>query len=387
MIKIVIAPDSFKESLSAEKVAQAIERGIKRVLPEALVYCIPMADGGEGTVDAVLAAAHGERRYTLTQDSLGQPLEAAWAWLAPRTAVIEMATAAGLELIPLARRNALQASSYGVGELIRAALDEGAEHIVLGLGGSATNDAGAGMLQALGLRLTDAHGQALKPGGAALATLTHIDASALDSRLTSVQVTIASDVDNPLCGPEGASATFGPQKGATPEQVQQLDLALSHFADCVAQFKGKDFRNSKGSGAAGGLGFAAHSFMNAVFRPGVEVVAELGALEQAIRGSSLVMTGEGRMDAQTLHGKTPMGVAKIAKQLKVPVIAIAGSLGEGYKELYPVGIHAAFSLTNGPMTLAQACQDCATLLEDRAEDIIRVWVAAQTNNSSRKHGI
>jgi len=294
--------------------------------------------------------------------------------------VIEMATAAGLELISPEARDVMRASSYGVGELILAALDQGAEHIVLGLGGSATNDAGAGMLQALGLRMTDADGRTLAPGGAALAGLAAVDTTYLDSRLKTVRVTIASDVDNPLCGAQGASAIFGPQKGATPAQVKQLDEALSHFADIVSNTTGIDFRHHSGSGAAGGLGFAAHSFMKASFRPGVSVIAELGDLAKAIEGASLVLTGEGRMDAQTLHGKTPMGVAQIAKNLKVPVIAIAGSLGVGYKELYAVGIDAAFSLTNGPMTLAQACQDCAQLLEDRTEDIIRVWLTGRAVN-------
>ena len=376
-MKIVVAPDSFKESLSAKEVALAIARGIQRVLPDATVLCIPRADGGEGTVNAVLAATKGEQRISIAQDALGQPRNAAWAWLPAKTAVIEMATAAGLELIRPEDRDPMRASSFGVGEMILDALDQGAEHIVLGLGGSATNDAGAGMLQALGLKLTDSEGYTLAPGGAALIRLAALDATNLDPRLKTVRVTIASDVDNPLCGTQGASAIFGPQKGATPAQVRQLDEALGHFADSVTLTMGHDFRNSKGSGAAGGLGFAAHSFMKARFRPGVEVIAELSDLVKAVDGASLVVTGEGRMDAQTLHGKTPMGVAQIAKRLSVPVIAIAGSLGIGYKELYGVGIQAAFSLTNGPMTLAQACQDCAQLLEDRAEDIIRVWLAGQ----------
>ena len=379
-MNIVVAPDSFKESLSAKDVALAIARGVRRVIPDAAVHCIPMADGGEGTVAAVLAATNCEERISIAQDALGQPRKAAWAWLPSKTAVIEMATAAGLELISPEARDVMRASSYGVGELILAALDQGAEHIVLGLGGSATNDAGAGMLQALGLKMTDADGRTLAPGGAALAGLAAVDTTYLDSRLKTVRVTIASDVDNPLCGAQGASAIFGPQKGATPAQVKQLDEALSHFADIVSNTTGIDFRHHSGSGAAGGLGFAAHSFMKASFKPGVSVIAELGDLAKAIEGSSLVLTGEGRMDAQTLHGKTPMGVAQIAKNLKVPVIAIAGSLGVGYKELYAVGIDAAFSLTNGPMTLAQACQDCAQLLEDRTEDIIRVWLTGRAVN-------
>lgn len=378
-MKIVIAPDSFKESLSAPEVAQAIARGIHHAAPQAHIICIPMADGGEGTVQAVLAATKGQTKSHQVLNALNQPIQAHWGWLPNQTAVIEMAAAAGLEHIPSERRDPMRASSYGVGELIKQALDAGAVHIVLGLGGSATNDAGAGMLQALGLRLLDAQGLELKPGGAALIELDHIDASDFDQRLSSVEVTIASDVNNPLCGTKGASAIFGPQKGATPEQVQILDKALSRFADICAQHLGKDAREKPGSGAAGGLGFAAHAWLDAKFRPGVEVVAEIGGLSEAVKGASLVITGEGRMDAQTLLGKTPMGVANIARQAGVPVVAIAGSLGKDYQALYQAGIHAAFSLTSGPCTLKEACENASRLLEERAQDIMRLWLAARHN--------
>ncbi|MEI6838591.1 MAG: glycerate kinase, partial [Alcaligenaceae bacterium] len=349
-MKIVIAPDSFKESLSAPEVAAALARGVKRAAPLAQIICIPMADGGEGTVQAVLGATQSERRSQWVQNALGQPIEAQWAWLPDQTAVIEMACAAGLEHIAATERDALRATTYGVGQLIKHALDAGARHIVLGLGGSATNDAGAGMLCALGLSLLDAQHQPIAPGGAALATLAHLEASKFDPRLKQTRITIASDVNNPLCGPRGASAIFGPQKGASPEQVQQLDAALSHFADLCAQYLGHDRRDAPGSGAAGGVGFAAHAWMQATFRPGVAVIAEIGGLAQALEGATLVLTGEGRMDAQTLLGKTPMGVAQIAKRAGVPAIAIAGSLGSGYQRLYNEGIEAAFSLVSGPMT-------------------------------------
>lgn len=380
-MKIVIAPDSFKESLSAPLVAQAIARGLRRTAPHANIVCVPMADGGEGTVEAILAASGGERKCHTVQDALGRSIEAPWGWLPGNVAVIEMACAAGLEHIALQDRDPLRASSFGVGQLIHHALNLGATQIVLGLGGSATNDAGAGMLQALGLQLLDAQGQELPPGGAPLARLARIDSSGLDPRLKEVKIIIASDVNNPLCGSHGASAVFGPQKGATPEYVQTLDDALGHFANLCAQTLGYDRRDAPGSGAAGGLGFAAHMWMQSSFRPGVEVVAELGGLAHAIRDAQLVITGEGRMDAQTLHGKTPMGVAKIAKAADVPVIAIAGSLGPGYQALYDAGIVAAFSLVSGPTTLAQACSDAATLLEDRAQDILRLWLAAQRHTS------
>ncbi len=376
-MKIVIAPDSFKESLSAPKVAAAIARGFVQACPDVRCVCIPMADGGEGTVEAILAATGGESRVNVVEDALGRPIQAQWGWLPGKIAIIEMACAAGLEHIAVADRDPLRASSLGVGQLMGHALDMGAQHIVLGLGGSATNDGGAGMLQALGLALLDAQGMALAPGGAALAKLAHIDSSRLDARLKNVEITIASDVNNPLCGPKGASAVFGPQKGVTADQVMTLDRALAHFADLCAQVLGQDHRQDPGSGAAGGLGFAARAWMQARFRPGVEVVAELGGLASAIQDAQLVITGEGRMDAQTLHGKTPMGVAKIAQAAGVPVIAIAGSLGEGYQALYQSGIVAAFSLVSGPMTLEHACANAEQLLNDRAQDILRLWLATQ----------
>ena len=375
-MKIVIAPDSFKESLSASEVAAALARGVKRAAPEAHILCVPMADGGEGTVQAVLGATQSEPRSDWVQNALGQPIQAQWALLPEQTAVIEMACAAGLEHIAPSRRDALRATTFGVGELIKHALDAGARHIVLGLGGSATNDGGAGMLSALGLRLLDAQRTPLAAGGAALATLEFIDASNFDSRLEQTKITIASDVNNPLCGPLGASAIFGPQKGATPEQVHMLDAALSHFADVCAQHLGHDRRDAAGSGAAGGVGFAAHAWMHSTFRPGATVIAEIGGLAQAVQGASFVITGEGRLDAQTLLGKTPMGVAQIAQHAGVPTIAIAGSLGPGYQGLYRVGIQAAFSLVSGPMSLTQACENVVSLLEDRAEDVVRLWLAA-----------
>ena len=376
-LKIVIAPDSFKESLSAPEVAAALARGVKRAAPAAQVICVPMADGGEGTVQAVLGATQSERRSNWVQNALGQPIEAQWALLPDQTAVIEMACAAGLEHIAPAQRDALRATTYGVGELIQHALDSGSRHIVLGLGGSATNDAGAGMLSALGLVLLDANHLPLAVGGAALATLARIDSSRLDPRLKQTKITIASDVNNPLCGPRGASAIFGLQKGASPEQVQSLDLALSHFADLCVQHLGHDCRALPGAGAAGGVGFAAQAWMQATFRPGAAVIAEIGGLERAIQGASLVLTGEGRIDSQTLLGKTPMGVAQLAQRAGVPTIAIAGSLGPGYQELYRAGIHAAFSVVSGPMTLSEACTNVASLLEDRAEDVLRLWLAAK----------
>jgi glycerate kinase len=333
-----------------------------------------MADGGEGTVESILAACEGELRRTRVRGPLGAAVEAAWGWLPHNhTAIIEMAEASGLQLVPPGQRDACISSTFGTGELIRAALDAGAQRVILAIGGSATNDGGAGAMQALGVKLLDAQGQSLVPGGLALAQLARLDLNELDPRLAHVRFDIAADVNNPLCGPHGASAIFGPQKGASPAQVQQLDQALGHFAELCAQALGNDVRDEPGSGAAGGLGFAAKAFLGARFQAGVEVVAELVGLADAVKGADLVITGEGRFDAQTLRGKTPFGVARIAKQHGVPVIVIAGTLGEGYQELYDHGIDAAFAVTSGPMTLEHACAEAPRLLRERATDIARVW--------------
>ncbi|WP_248803051.1 glycerate kinase [Pseudomonas sp. MWU13-2100] len=376
-MKIIIAPDSFKDSLSAEGVARAIAEGLARVLPEAQLIECPMADGGEGTVASVLAACNGELRSLRVRGPLGDPVNAHWGWLpTSATAIIEMAEASGLQLVPNEQRDACITSTYGTGELIRAALDAGAQRIILAIGGSATNDAGAGALQALGVGLFDARGQVVPAGGLALAGVGRVALEGIDPRIDQVRFEIAADVNNPLCGEQGASAIFGPQKGATPDQVRELDAALGHFADLCAQVLGRDVRDEPGSGAAGGLGFAAKAFFGARFRPGVEVVAELVGLAEAVRGADLVITGEGRFDAQTLRGKTPFGVARIAKEQGVPVIVLAGTLGEGYEQMYAHGVDAAFALASGPMSLEQACREAPRLLSARAGDIARVWTLA-----------
>lgn len=376
-MKIVIAPDSFKDSVSAQGVAQAVASGLREVWPDALLVECPMADGGEGTIEAVLAACAGQWMEVQVKGPLGQPVQAQWGWLAQtRTAIIEMAMASGLQLLTLEQRDATVTTTYGTGQLISAALDAGAQRIILAIGGSATNDAGTGMLAALGARFLDDEDLPLPAGGLALAKLARIDLEHIDTRLKDVQFEVAADVDNPLCGPHGASHVFGPQKGASPEQVLALDAALGHFAQHSARLLGKDESEHPGSGAAGGMGLAAKTYLNASFRPGVEVVAELTGLAQALEGADLVITGEGRFDAQTLRGKTPFGVAMIAQRKQVPVIVLAGTLGEGYADLYQHGISAAFALTSGPMTLEQACRDAAILLHDRARDLARVWQLA-----------
>ncbi|WP_219063202.1 glycerate kinase [Pseudomonas sp. UMAB-08] len=381
-MKIVIAPDSFKDSLSAQAVANAIAGGLAEVWPDAELVQCPMADGGEGTIEAVLAACDGQWMSTSVSGPLGVAVEAQWGWLEQtRTAIIEMAMASGLQLLTLEQRDACLSSTHGTGELIRAALDAGAQRIILAIGGSATNDAGSGMLSALGARFLDGNDQPLTPSGQALAQVQRIELDGLDARLRDVCFEVAADVDNPLCGPQGASHIFGPQKGASPQQVLELDAALEHFADHSAQVLGHDVRDQPGCGAAGGMGFAAKAYLNATFRPGVEVVADLVGLAYALDGADLVITGEGCFDAQTLRGKTPFGVARIAQRKGVPVIVLAGTLGEGYADLYAHGISAAFALTSGPMTLGYACRNAASLLHDRARDLARVWRLA----ASRSH--
>ncbi|MDF3933937.1 glycerate kinase family protein [Pseudomonas citronellolis] len=377
-MKLVIAPDSFKESLSAPEVAAAIARGWSRVRPLDEILLRPMADGGEGTVDAVLAATGGERRECRVRGPLGEPVQAHWGWLGEGAAVIEMAAASGLHWVAAERRDATRTTSYGTGELIRAALDAGARKIILGLGGSATNDGGMGLLQALGVRFLDARGESLGDGGAALAELHELDLTHLDPRVAQVEVEVAADVNNPLCGEHGASAVFGPQKGASPAQVEQLDAALRRYAEVAARTLGQDHSLFPGVGAAGGLGFAARAFLGARFRPGVELVAEVSGLADALQGAGLAITGEGRLDAQSLHGKTPIGVARAAQAAGVPVLALAGSLGQGYGRLHDAGIAAAFSLAPGPISLAEALAGAAVELEARAEELARLWSLAQS---------
>ncbi|MFC3339028.1 glycerate kinase [Paracandidimonas soli] len=381
-MRVVIAPDSFKESLSASGVAQAIAEGIKAACPEAETICIPMADGGEGSLDAVLAATGGERRAARVRNANGQEVDAAWGWLGNGRAFVEMATAAGLEQIAPKDRRVLDASSFGVGQLIAEALRAGATHIIMGLGGSASNDAGAGLIQALGVRLLDAEGRDLASGGAALAGLHRIDTSGVDPRLAQARFELAVDVDNPLCGERGASAIFGPQKGASAADVAQLDAALAHFADILQAHTGLDFRDMPGMGAAGGIGLPMKALFDATFQPGIELVAALSGLDEVLDGADLVITGEGRMDRQTLLGKTPAGVARHAAAKRIPVIAIAGSLGDGYEALYEAGITASFSIAPGPVALEDACRNAAQYLRQRSRAVMQVWMAAQSIGKS-----
>ncbi len=351
-MKVVLAPDSFKESMSAAQAVAAMARGVRTVLPDAECVEVPMADGGEGTADALVAALGGQWRTVASTDALGRPIEAAYG-LSGGLAVVEVAAAVGIGLVAPAERDVARSSSLGVADLIRDALGAGATRLVVGLGGSATTDGGAGLLAGLGVRWLDADGNALSPTPAGLAALDHADVSGLDPRLAAVAIELACDVTNPLLGTEGAAAVFGPQKGATPGQVPVLDATLARIADALVAAGLPDVRDLPGSGAAGGLG-AAFLALGARMRRGVEVVAEAAHLEEAVAGADLVLTGEGSLDRQTLSGKTPSGVADVAARHGVPVIAFAGRLGEGSEELLGRGFAAVVSITTGPCDLATA---------------------------------
>lgn len=375
-MKIILAPDSFKGSASATHVAEAMRRGLSKVFTEAAFELLPIADGGEGTVDALVCATKGRLMHTRVSDPLGRPITAAWGILGDGgTAVIEMAAASGLPLLAPKERNPLVTTTYGTGELIRAALDQGAQKIILGIGGSATNDGGAGMLSALGFEFLDAAGQPLAPGGAALAKLCAIKTDHVDPRLATLDIAVACDVDNPLCGPRGASHIYGPQKGATPALVSHLDAALAHYAKVAEQATGRRIADCAGAGAAGGLGAGLLFFTPAKLKPGIELVLETIDFDKALAGASLVFTGEGRTDAQTAFGKAPVGVAKAAARYNLPVICLSGGLGEGCEQLYAQGIDALMSITPGPMPLTQCLAEATALIEAAAERTARLLVA------------
>lgn len=369
-MKIIIAPDSYKESLSAEEVANQIESGFREVFPDAEYVKLPMADGGEGTVAALVAATQGRIVKKMVTGPLGQAVEAFYGLTGDeKTAVIEMAAASGLELVPFAQRDPLITTTFGTGELIRDALDAGVRHIILGVGGSATNDGGVGMVQALGGRFTDKDGIEIGFGGGALKQLAHIDLGALDARLSQCIIEVACDVTNPLIGPKGASAIFGPQKGATPELVALLDANLAHYCDVITRDLDIDICFTPGAGAGGGMGAAALAFLKADLRPGIEIVLKAAGLEQAIQGADLVITGEGRLDSQTIHGKTPIGVARTAKIKGIPVIGIAGALTPDVGVVHEHGIDAVFSVLYSICTRQEALDDAAINLKMAARNI------------------
>ena len=382
-MRILVAPQALKGSLDAPAVGEAIVRGILSIIPDAECSVVPVADGGEGTVTALVAATGGEVREVEVQGPLGEPVSARFGLLGAgahnpsgkRTAVIEMASASGLPLVPAERRNPLVADTFGTGQLILAALDSGCQRILIGIGGSATNDGGAGVARALGVRFFSHAGDELQPGGAVLADLARIDISRKDSRLANTEVIVACDVTNPLTGPAGASAVYGPQKGATPDMVRQLDVALAHYAEVIHRDLGIDVRAVPGGGAAGGLGAGLLAFTRAHLVPGAQLVFDALGFAEKLAGCELVFTAEGQLDSQTAYGKAPGAVAASARAAGVPVVALTGGLLATQNELESLGIRAALPLPDRPLTLSESMQRASELVETaaaRAMALIRI---------------
>ncbi|AHF07157.1 glycerate kinase family protein [Desulfitobacterium metallireducens] len=369
---ILIAVDSFKGSLSSQQVGEAITEGIHKVFPEATSYILPMADGGEGTVEALVQARQGKILKTKVTSPLGESIESFLGQLPDGMVVLEMAAASGLPLVPAELRNPLVTTTKGTGELILKAMDLGARDIILGIGGSATNDGGAGMAQALGVKLLDKEGRELKPGGGELVRLASIDLTQVDPRLKNTKITVMCDVDNPLCGPRGASAVFGPQKGASSEMVQILDRNLEHYAQIIKEQLGLDLKDIPGSGAAGGIGAGLLAFTNAELKTGVETILDTVKFDQMQEEADLIITGEGRIDSQSLYGKVPMGVVKRAVKQAKPVLAIVGSIGPGAEALYDYGLSSIVSIVNGPMMLETSIEQAYELTIGATERAFRI---------------
>ena len=369
-MKILIAPDSFKSALTAKEAAEAIAKGIKSVLPEAQIIMIPLADGGEGTVEALVSAAGGTLLPVTVKDPLLRNITACYGILGDKnTAVIEMASASGLALLDQAELDPLRASSYGTGQLIKAALDKGCKKIIIGLGGSATNDGGLGMLSALGVKFYNDTGQDSSIGGQGLLDLAAIDLSNLDKRIAATEFIAACDVKNPLTGPEGATYIFGPQKGVTESMLKRLDGSMARYGKMIEALTGMDVDKIPGAGAAGGLGAAVSAFLRADMQSGIELVMQLVDLEENIAEVDLVFTGEGRIDAQTSYGKTLWGLAGLAKKHGLPVIALTGSIGTGIEVLFNNGFTGIFAIADRPLNLEQSIKESASLLESAAQRI------------------
>ncbi|MCJ8010905.1 glycerate kinase [Paenibacillus sp. KQZ6P-2] len=378
-ITIVLAPDSFKESMTAKQACEAMERAILKVNPTARCIHVPMADGGEGTTQSLVDATGGTIHSIRVQGPMGKEVEAAYGIMGDsKTAVLEMASASGIGIVPAAERNPMVATTYGTGQLIRAALDHGVEKLLIGIGGSATNDGGAGAFQALGGRLLDAEGKELGPGGGELGRLASIDMSGFDSRIQGVRIEVACDVTNPLCGPEGASRVFGPQKGATPEMISLLDANLQHFADVIKLQLNRDIADTPGAGAAGGLGAGLMVFLNGVLKKGIELVIDYTGLEEKVMQADMVWTGEGSIDFQTQFGKTPLGVAKVAHKHHKPVVAFAGRIGEDIDRLYEQGLDAIFGILPGACSLEEALMQGEKNMERAAENVMRLMMSLQS---------
>ena len=374
-MRIVVAPNAFKGSLTAIEASEAMRRGIKKVLPYSVVDEIPIADGGDGTVQALLKAIGGRFLKKRVTGPLGKQILAEFGILSDgKTAVIEMAAASGLAMLHPGELNPLVTTTYGTGELIKAALDEGCSSIILGIGGSATSEGGINMAQALGVRFKDVSGNEVGWGAQVLKDIRSIDMSGLDPRLRETEILVACDVDNPLCGLEGAAHVYGPQKGATPEMISDIDVGLAHLAEIINSDLGVDVRTFPGSGASGGLGAGLVAFFGAKLNSGSKIILEACNLEERIRHAQLVFTGEGELNLQTLHGKAPMAVIGVASKVGVPVIAVTGSIGEGAEALYKNGLDAMVCTLPKPITLQKAMQSAEVLLEEAMERVMRLIV-------------
>ena len=372
-MRIVIAPQSFKGSVSGPEAARAIQEGILRVFPKAETVLVPVADGGDGTLDALVEATSGQTFASRVNGPLRQRVQARWGVMGDcKTAVIEMAQASGLALLPYKDRNPRHTSTYGTGQLIKRALDRGYRRIIVGMGGSATNDGGVGMAWALGARFYDSKGLPLTPGGAALSRLASIDVLGLHPALKRAEIIAASDVDNPLCGPEGASAVYGPQKGANANTVRVLDKALERYASVVRESLGIDVAERPGAGAGGGLGAGLMAFCGGQVRSGIDIVCQVLDFDARLQGADLVITGEGRLDASTAYNKAPVGVARRASALGIPVIALAGSLGRGFEAVYEHGISAAVCIVDRPLSMRVSVARTSELLTAAAERAMRL---------------
>ncbi len=372
-MKIMIAPDSFKGSVSSTQAAQAIDRGIREVDPAIETFLLPMADGGEGTVDAILWNRGGKKISCFAEDPIGRKIEACYGWIAEeKMAIIETAAASGLPLLRKDELDPYKASSFGTGQLIVDALERGAETIVLGLGGSATVDAGVGLFQALGLKFFDAQQQELFRIGGKLSRVASLDASALHPRLSSLKLIVASDVTNPLLGKDGATAVFGPQKGVSVNQLAEVERGMEQFSRLVAEATGEDHIQKPGSGAAGGIGFMLYSFLHAEVRNGLEMIAEISQLEKRLLECDLVLTGEGKIDGQSLYGKVPVGIGRAALKNNIPVIAFAGAVGEGIECLEEEGVTAVMVISDRPMAVEEAMMRGEELLFEAAKRLMKL---------------
>jgi glycerate kinase len=372
-MKIVIAPDSFKGSITAVQAAAAIEKGIRRAFPTCNVDKIPMADGGEGTVDAMISAAGGKLIKAVVCGPLSEEVEGFFGILGDgKTAVIETASASGLTLIPSGRRNPMLTTTFGTGQLISKALDQNCRKFIIGLGGSATVDGGTGLLNALGVKFNDKNGVQIPTGGGGLEYLCSIDPRGMDKRIRDSEFLAACDVDNPLCGDKGAARVYGPQKGATAQMVKLLDKNLENYGNKIKEATGRDICSIPGAGAAGGLGAGIAAFLDASLVPGVDIILDAVGFEERVRDADLVITGEGRMDYQTLHGKVPMGVTGIAQKFGIPVVAIAGDIKGDVSSLHKKGITAVAGICPGPMLPEQAMKQADVLLADTAERVMRL---------------